>query len=218
MCLSAYLQSTRQCACICVHAHMHMRVCLWLGVNFISKSLFTQTWIFPKTKQSLIVQHLRLLILLARRGTMQNWNNLGENMELENYQAGLQCETEDNVSRASVRWYLPLHRTCYLVQFFEVNYGEIVKYAICLHFITVENHCEIRWLLFTCFSHHHKYPKTETSISFWKRCFTGRIYWRWNSTGTVLGKCLFLLISLQPGNSDTCKHWRTIWAFLFKRP
>lgn len=149
---------------------------------------------------------------------MQNWNNLGENVELKNYQAALWCEAEeDNVSRASIRWYLLLHRTC-LVQFFEANYGEIVKYAICLHFITVENHCEIRWLLFLCFSHPHKCPKRKTSISFWKRCFTERIYWRWNSTGTVLGKYLFLLISLQAWNPDTYKHWRTIWAFLFRRP
>ena len=61
---------------------------------------------------------------------MQNWNNLGGKMELENYHTGLWFKAEkDNVSGASVRWYLPLHRTCYLVQFFEANHGEIVKYA-----------------------------------------------------------------------------------------
>lgn len=59
-------------------------------------------------------------------------------MELENYQAGLWLKAEeDNISRASVRLYLPLDRTCCLFQFFEVNHGEIVKYAICLHLVTV---------------------------------------------------------------------------------
>lgn len=130
---------------------------------------------------------------------MQNWNNLGENVELGNYQAALWREAaEDNVSRASIRWYLLLRRTCYLVQFFEANYGEIVKYAICLHFITVENHREIRWLLFSCFSHHHKCPKRKTSISIWKKM----LYWKdilemefyWNSLRKV-----FILIDFPAG-------------------
>lgn len=161
----------RMCVCVCVFV---MGREFWFLNLYLYKLEFTQ----KQPKWSLIVQHLRLLILLARKGTMQNWNNLGENVELENYQAALWCEAEeDNVSRASVRWYLPLHRTCYLVQFFEANYGEIVKYAIYLHFVTVKKHCEIRWLLFSCFSHHHKRPERKTSIYFWKRCFTRRTYW-----------------------------------------
>lgn len=104
----------------CTELSMSVIVCTWgEGSNVILKSLFTQTWIYPKpNKGNFIGHYFVLLILLTRKGAMQNWNNLGENMELENYQTALWLEAEQgNVGRAFVRWYLPLHRTCYLVQF-----------------------------------------------------------------------------------------------------
>lgn len=104
----------------CTELWVWLCVCTWgEGSNMILKSLFTQTWIYPKpNKGNFIGHHFVLLILLTRKGAMQNWNNPGENMVLENYQTALWLEAEqDNLSRAFVRWYLPLHRTCYLVQF-----------------------------------------------------------------------------------------------------
>lgn len=59
----------------------------------------------PKAnKQNFIVQHLRMLILLARKGAIKSWNSFRENMDLENDQAGLWLKAEeDKESRASVR-------------------------------------------------------------------------------------------------------------------
>lgn len=141
-------------------------------------------------------------------------------MELENYQTALWLEAEqDNVSRASVRWYLPLHRTGYLVQFFEANHGEIVKYAICLHLITVLNYCELRWLLFTCFSHNHGCPRRKNihfllkKMLYWKVILVMKFYWN------CLNK-VFLFIDFSAGRrfTDSCKHWGTVWEFLFRGP
>ena len=193
-------------------------MCTWgEGSNMILKSLFTQTWIYPKpNKGNFIGHYFVLLILLTRKGAMHNWNTLGENMELENYQTALWLEAEQgNVGRVFVRWYLPLHRTYYLVQFLSKSWRNCQD-AICLHLVIVLNDRELRWLLFTCFSHHHgcptrKYPFPFEKDAFWKVILVMEFYWN-------CPRKVFLFIDFSAGRrfADSCKHWGTVQELLLR--